>query len=596
MAKLVLAEGRIKPLKNLTLENIDTDEAAQNITVAQAIRHYLEQIGVEYVFGVPGGAIVVLFDELCKSDQLKVVPTKTESGAVFMATAYARVSGNLGVCITTSGPGATNLVTGLSSAKLDGLPVLAITGQTSFAQRGYGASQEMSEYTIDIIPLLSQVTKKSLPLTNPELICKVLNELVHIALTPRCGPVAINLPIDLSMAPFSYSKRVEFGWSLRKSDYNLNKETVEKALYYFKRARSPLILAGYGIEQAGAEDYLFKLATKLGVPVITTPKAKGIFPEDHPLSLGSFGYGGSRQSIEYIKSGMVDLLLALGTRFSEVSTNGWMPELYDISQILHVDIDPGAVDYRFKSLYSVVMDVKVFLTEFHRRLEHACPNFQISIKEFKETTPRYIEETKQCSDSVPIKPQRLLKDIQKSFPEDTAYFIDIGAIHLWANHYMTINRPKSYFIAYGLASMASAVAGVIGGKLALGKKPVVCLTGDGSFLMNGCEINTARLLELPIVWVILNDSRWGVVYYGMRSFGLETNPTEFPPVDFALLASSFGCNGIRIDSPGQINQKLVQGFLSLDVPTILDVLIDRDETPPILGRVKSLQHGKASNG
>ena len=246
----------------------------------------------------------------------------------------------------------------------------------------------------------------------------------------------------------------------------------------------------------------------------------------------------SKQSIEYIKSGTVDLLLALGTGFSEVSTNGWMSELYDIPQILHVDIDPGAVDYRFKSLYSVMMDVKVFLTEFHNKLQNTHMDFQ-SIKDFKETTPRYIEEAKSFSDSVPIKPQRLLKDIQESFPEDTAYFIDIGSIHLWANHYMTINSPKSYFIAYGLASMASAVAGVIGGKLALGKDHRSVLQGMAAFLMNGFEINTARLLKLPIVWMILNDSRWGVVYYGMRSFGLETNPTEFPPVDFAILASSF---------------------------------------------------------
>lgn len=593
MARIVQTEGQTRLLEEPSFRNMD--KSLQDITVAQGIRYYLEELGVEYVFGVPGGAIIVLFDELCKSDRIKVIATKSESGAAFMAASYARASGKLGVCIATSGPGATNLITGLSSAMLDGLPVLAITGQTSFSQRRYGASQEMSDYTIDIIPLLNQVTKKSLLLTDPSLIYKVLNELTYIALTSRYGPVAISLPIDLSMAISSYPERIEISRDSKEND-NFNKEGIDRALYYLHKARSPLILAGYGVEQAGAEHHLLELATRFGIPVMTTPKAKGVFPEDHPLSLGAFGYGGSRQSIEYIRKGMADLLLTLGTRFSEVSTNGWMPELYDIPQVLHVDIDPGSVDYRFQSLYSILMDIKVFLKEFNDRAFKVPQNFHVNnsiIKEFKEAIPRHLEDMKYFSDSIPIKPQRLLKDIQESFPEDTAYFIDIGSIHLWANHYMTIKRPKSYFIAYGLASMASAVAGVVGGKLALEKRPAVCLTGDGSFLMNGFEINTVKLLELPIVWVILNDSRWGVVYYGMKSFGLKTNPTEFPMVDFAGLASSFGCNGVRIDSPGQINQKLIQDILSLKVPTILDVHIDQDESPPILGRVKSLQHDRA---
>lgn len=588
MAEIVQIEEQVKLSEKSLFRNIN--EPPEGITVARGIRYFLEEIGVEYVFGVPGGAIIVLFDELCKSDRIKFIPTKTESGAAFMAATYARASGNIGICIATSGPGATNLITGLSSAKLDGIPVLAITGQTSFSQRGCGASQEMSDYTIDIMPLLNQVTKRSSPITNPSLIYKVLNELIHIALTPRCGPVAINLPIDLSMAISSYPKKIEVSRKFNKNN-NLNKEDIENARYFFHKARSPLILAGYGVEQAGAEKKLFEFATRFGIPVMTTPKAKGVFPENHPLSLGSFGYGGSRQSIEYIRQGNADLLLALGTRFSEVSTNGWMPELYDIPQILHVDIDPSSIDYRFKSLYNFLVDINIFLIELHEGLVKTPSNFSIDIKGYKEAIPRHLEEMNYFSDSIPIKPQRLLKDIQESFPEDTAYFIDIGSIHLWANHYMTIKSPKSYFIAYGLASMASAVAGVIGGKLALRERPVVCITGDGSFLMNGSEINTAKLMKLPIVWIILNDSRWGVVYYGMRSFGLKTNQTEYPMVDFAQLGSSFGCNGIQINSPGQINQKLVQEILSLDIPTILDVHIDREEAPPILGRVKSLQHG-----
>lgn len=298
MGKIVLAAEQSPLLEKTSFKDID--ESSQNITVARGIRCFLEEMGVEYVFGVPGGAIVVLFDELCKSDQIKVVPTKTEAGAAFMAAAYARISGNMGVCIATSGPGATNLITGLSSAKLDGLPVLAITGQTAFSQRGYGASQEMSEHTIDIIPLLNQVTKRSLLLTDPSLIYRMLNELTHIAFTPRWGPVAISLPIDLSMAETFYPKRIEIGWDSKKRGSNINKEGMEKALYYFNKASTPLILAGYGVEQAGAEGHLFKFATRFGIPVMTTPKAKGVFPEDHQLSLGSFGYGGSRQSIEYI--------------------------------------------------------------------------------------------------------------------------------------------------------------------------------------------------------------------------------------------------------------------------------------------------------
>jgi len=592
MARIPETEVQTKFLDEPSPKNMGKQR--RNITVAEGIRYYLEEFGVEYVFGVPGGAIIVLFDELCKSDQIKVIASKSESGAAFMAAAYARASGKLGVCIATSGPGATNLVTGLSSAMLDGLPVLALTGQTSSTQMRYGASQEMSDYTIDIIPLLNQVTKKSLLLTDPSLIYKVLDELTHTALTSRYGPVAISLPIDLSMAASSYPERIEISRTSKRND-NPDVEGIDRALYYLHKARSPLILAGYGVEQAGAEHHLLELATRCGIPVMTTPKAKGVFPEDHALSLGSFGYGGSRQSIEYIRRGTADLLLTLGTRFSEVSTNGWMPELYDIPHVLHVDTDPSSIDYRFPSLYSILMDIKDFLKTFNDRELKAPKSLKTDtsiVKEFKRAIPRHLEDMKYFSDSTPIKPQRLLKDIQESFPEDTAYFIDIGSIHLWANHYMSIRRPKSYFIAYGLASMSSAVAGVIGGKLALKKRPVVCLTGDGSFLMNGPEINTAKLLKLPIVWVILNDNRWGVVYFGMRSFGLKSNPTEFPMVDFANLASSFGCNGVRIDSPGQINQKFIEGILSLKVPTILDVHIDQDESPPILGRVKSLQHDR----
>lgn len=350
-----------------------------------------------------------------------------------------------------------------------------------------------------------------------------------------------------------------------------------------------------------------KLAEMLHIPVATTPKAKGVFPESHPLSLGVFGMAGTPMSEAYLLNkeplGKIDGLLAIGTSFNEWGTHAWDSRLMPTRALIQIDIDQHGCGNNYPFTVALVGDAKAVVTELMFEINRLWEKADGAVKEnvtarregfstFKAGTFRYLEEGKTISQKSPILPQRLIKDIQHACPEETIYFVDIGNNWAWATHYLDITRPHSYFTGLGFASMGYAVAASIGGKFASPDRTVVAIVGDGGFLMNGVEIATAVNYGKQVIWIILNDSGFGMIDHGKKMLGTpEGFPSRFQRVDFVKMAEAMGAQGIKVSKPGEINKEMIDTIISSGKPTVIDVHIDAEEVPPINSRIASLIKG-----
>lgn len=558
------------------------------MNAAEVIVSSLEKHGAEYIFGVPGGAIESLNNALHKSP-IKVVVTKHEAGAAFMADGYARVSGNIGVCCSTAGPGATNMITGVASSFGDSIPVIALTGQVSTSMLGKGAVQEFSVQSFGIVSIFRQVTKYSDIIINENKAGEMIAKARRLALTGRKGPVHLNLPADIMKRKVvaDHHERCSITQVM-----GFDRAAVKEAAQLLLGAKNPVILAGWGTVLSRADGELKELAELLDIPVATSPKAKGIFSESHPLSLGVLGFAGSPFSKEYIIKRDADVMLAVGTSFNEWVTSGWDKRLMPLKSLIHIDIDCNEIGKNYYVDVGIAGDARTVLGELIYELrrknkrkkvrDDRCKVVQ-SIKDSLTTKPRKMHK-------MPYNPQRLIMDLSAALPEDTLYFADNGNSMAWAIRYLNITQPYSFFIGLGFASMGYAAAAVVGGKLAAGKRPVVALVGDGSFLMNGMEVATAVNYNIPVIWVVLNNSMLGMVYHGRKLAGLpEGIESTFKPVDFVKLAEGYGARGIKITRPGEINREMMAEIILAGVPTVLDVIIDPEEVPPIHSRIAALE-------
>ena len=564
------------------------------MTVADFILKYLEVEGVESMFGIPGTSLVPLFDACNRNSKVKPILTKHEEGAAFMADGYARVKESVGVCFGTSGPGATNLVTGVATAFVDNVPLLVLTGQVSTSAYGKGTFQDSTKEGVDSVLMFDPITKHSSMVISKYKALDQIREALRIALSGKKGPVHLSLPKDILAAEIE-------GEAPSPSTYRFpgeyfDRRLVIKAAEQLVQAKCPTILVGTGAVTSGACEDIRELAEMLSIPVATTPKAKGAFPEDHPLALGVLGLSGSPLADKYIKSGDTDTLLVIGASLNQITTLSWDPRLASSKCLMHINIDPTEIGKNYPADIPLVGDARTIVNEIYFRVlrnmvqgQEKREGREKRVAELRREVGMCLQPEKLNSTSVPVKPQRMIRELQEALPEDAILFVDVGNHICWTIHYMKFKKPNSFISPFGMLTMGYASAAVVGGKLAAGKRPVVALVGDGCFQMNGMEVATAVSYDIPVVWVVQNNAKLGLVHELQKfSLGDKTVATTFKPVNLAKVAEGLGAVGYRIEKPGELKELLPQAIRS-GRPTVIDCLIDPDEVPPLAPFVEGLR-------
>lgn len=555
-------------------------------SVAELLVQKLEREGVRHVFGVAGGAIVPFYEALSASASMTPIFNKHEEGAAFMADGYARVRRGLGVCCATAGSGATNALTGIACAGADSVPLLFISGQVSTESFGRNAFQESTAFGIDVVDLYRPVTKLSALVGHAESAGRLFDRAIRTSLDGRQGPVHLSLPGNVARQPAGAEAPASRCAEVRAATVDL--DAVARAAQLLATARQPVILAGHGVEAGGAADELRRFAERLRIPVATTPKAKGVLPEDHPLSLGVIGtLGGHTLARSYLFSDLADVLLVIGSSLGEMQTYGWDPLLVQGKAVIQIDVDGERIGTSYPVDLAVVADARAALraldAEFATRAIPGVAARPHGLAAQRALHPRHVDAPKMLSAAVPIKPQRLIAGLTRILPDDALVFMDSGTILLWLLHYHEVRRPHTFFTNQGLSSMGWALSAAIGGKLAAPDQPAVALMGDSAFLMNGVEIHTAVHHRIPVVCVVLNTSGHAMVEPGDAStVGRAVCPSRFRvPVDLAAMARSLGAVGLRVETPSGFEEALAVALRS-DRPCVLDVLVDRSEVLAML--------------
>lgn len=558
-------------------------------TTADILVKYLEQEGVEYVFGVPGAHVLPIYDAISKSSSIKPILVKNEVGAAFMAFGYAAVTGKLGVCCATVGPGATNMITGITAAHMDSIPVLAITGQVGIKAFGSSAHQEATGYgrSVDQVALFREITKMSLMVTSKDTMSRTVRALLRTALSGRRGPVHLAFPSNIQLEQVSeeiQSPEVYRPGNRSSAPDALEIKKIGELLY---EAKNPAMLIGHGASACATDSVLVPLAEKLQIPIATTPKAKGVFPEDHPLSLGVLSIRGSKAANTYLRS-EIDVLLVAGSDLGELTSHAWDPKLQPSSALIQIDIDPEEIGKNYPVTIGVVADASLAIESISNYLSSFDPKPKRDLTAFMHST-QHFNEKESFSDKVPLKPQRLMRELRKSLPRDTQIFGDMGTTFSWILRYFQSYPEGLNFLPSGFACMGSSVAGCIGGKLGKPESPAVCICGDGDFTMTGMEVLTAVEYKIPIVWVILKNNKLAGIHDVQRlSYQGRFTASEFSEIDFVAIAEAFGARGFRVAEAANI-PKVMQAALDIKGPVIVEAIIDPDEKFPMTSRATALK-------
>lgn len=541
----------------------------------------LEAEGVTHIFGVPGGNLLPLYEALSERGTIRSILCKHEEGGAFMADGFARVSHTLGVCCGIAGPGATHALTGVAGAFADSIPLLFLSGQVATSVFGRGAIQDSTALGIDLVAMFKPVTKLSTMLVNAETAPRLVQQAIRTALSGRPGPVHLNLPGDVSKTRLSPGTLQPP--PVHHASQPCDMLEAARAAALLARARSPAILAGNGVNLVGAWDELRALAERAGIPVATTPKAKGAFPENHPLSLGVFGFGGHQRASRYL-SGEVDVLLVVGSSLGEFQTNAWDVRFAPTETLIQVDIDPREIGKNYRADVALVADARTALSAIEAQMSKMLVPLRADpMPPHLAEIPRYVEAARMEDDSNPIKPQRVVAELRRALPDDALVFVDIGNCISWMEQYFEVREPGTFFLNLGLACMGWSIPASIGGQLASPDRRVVGVLGDGAFAMMGMEIHTAVEHALPIVWVVLNDAGYGMVDHGERlRTGRPTCPARFTQrIDAAAIAEALGARGLHVDRADQLEGTLREALRG-GRPTVVDVRIDPNEIPGTL--------------
>jgi acetolactate synthase-1/2/3 large subunit len=538
-------------------------------TGADAVVRALENAGVEHLFGIQGGAIMPVYDALYDSE-MRHVTMAHEQGAVHAADAYGIVTGNPGVCMATSGPGATNLVTGIADANMDSDPVVALTGQVPTDVVGNDAFQET-----DTVGITSPVTKANTFADDPDSVGTDVGTAFALAKHGRQGPTLVDLPKDVTKGETGTDPGAPTLPETYDSPETADPEAVSDAAATLRDAERPLILAGGGVIKAEASEKLRAFAIEHEIPVVTTMPGTGSFPEDHELSLeiaGMHGTGYANMAIT-----MTDCLLAVGTRFDDRLTGGVETFAPD-AEIIHVDIDPAEVSKNIEADHPLIGDARAVLGQLADAMAGSgSPSTEAWLEQCGTWKDEYSMEYA-APDDEPVKPQYIVECFDEATPEDTIVTAGVGQHQMWAWQYWTWTQPRTWVTSHGLGAMGYGLPGAIGAKLAAPDRDVVCFDGDGSFLMTCQELSVAVREDLDITVVVLNNEaigmvrQWQDVFFGERHMA-----SEYPWIpEFDTLAEAFGARGFRIDTDAEV-EAVIGDALDYDGPSVVDVHIDPDE-------------------
>ncbi len=533
---------------------------------ARAILESLKREDVKVIFGIPGGAVIPLYDELYDSD-MRTILVRHEQAAAHAADGYARASGDVGVCVATSGPGATNLVTGIASAYLDSSPIVAFTGQVPRPMIGKDAFQEA-----DPVGITLPVTKHNFQFYSVEEIPFIIKKAFTIAKTGRPGPVLIDVPKDVTEKEAS----LKFPKEVKIIGFNPNikghPKQIKKAVELLLKAERPIALVGGGVVHSDASGELLRFVELFQLPVVTSLMGKGAFPENHPLALGMVGMHGRKAGNFAISD--ADVLIAIGCRFSDRTTgnvNCFAPE----ARIIHVDIDPAEIGKNVEVEVPVVGDAKHVLIEMIKISKKMAKKHPAWIKKIKQYKKEF--QPKMDHNNVPLMPQRIIKEIMEVIKKDDIVVTEVGQCQMWAAHFLSRTNTRTFISSGGLGTMGFGFPASIGAKVAKPEKKVIDIAGDGSFMMNCQELATVVVEDIPVVVAVLNNHylgmvrQWQELFFDRRYSGVYLG--EVP--DYVKLAEAFGAKGIRVEKPGDIKDALKEAFSS-GKPTVMDFVIERE--------------------
>jgi len=530
---------------------------------SEAILKLLEEQGVDVMFGLPGGTTMPIYDSLLDSS-IRHVLVRHEQCAAHMADGYARATGRPGVCISTSGPGATNLVTGVATAYVDSSPMLVLTGQVATPRIGANAFQEG-----DTFSLMMPITKHNFRILDPKDIPEAIKRGMAIATTGRFGPVHVDVPTDTmnGEVPEEYMRR-KYNVPPHPEDFS----EMPQALRILKSAERPLMMVGGGCVWANAADEVVKLAEVLMAPVITTMMGKGVLPETHPLALGLIGMHGRETSRRALAE--CDVLLAIGTRFSDRSSQS-QDDLSPDAKIVHVDIDPGEAGKRPETYVRLIGDAKKALQKIILGLgkPRGDTAWSLRIKAMRKECECDID-----LDETPIKPQKVIHELNRLLPLDAMVTTEVGQNQMWVAHFLKVKAPRQFISSGGFGTMGFGFPAALGVQVAYPDRRVLDIAGDGSIQMVFQEFATAMSENLPVTVLVLNNGWLGMVKQWQKLFNdrrysgtrLDRNP------DFVRLAEAFGAEGVRVTRPSEVGEAIEKG-LSSEVPFLIDVPIDPEE-------------------
>ena len=537
---------------------------------ATALMKALEKEGVKEVFGLPGGANLPMYDELGKSN-IRHILVRHEQSAAHMADGFGRVSRKPGVCFATSGPGATNLLTGIATAQADSAPMVAVTGQVPVAMIGKDAFQES-----DIIGMANPALKYSYQPRTPDEIPTMVKQGFYIAETGRPGPVLLDIPKDVQQneGKFTFPDEVRVPGYHPWADPDI--ANTARAVELLLSAQKPMILAGGGVIISSAFAELQSIAELLMIPVVTTFKGKGAFPENHPLSLGPIGMHGHAEANKLMTE--ADCVLAIGTRFSDRSV-GTFSEFEKNLKIIHMDVDPAEIGKNQTTSVAVVGDVRASLRIFGKMLMDKAVRTS-------DDNPwlKHVKEVKQYwRENLKIHPgemgaAKILRKLRELLPHESIVTTEVGQHQMWASLFFDAIHPGTFFSSTGLGTMGWGFPAAIGAKTARPDVPVVDIAGDGSFNMTENSLATAVLEDLPVIVFLINNSSLGMVaqwqrtFYDRRMVGVELNKCP----DYVKLAESYGAQGLRAQSMDELD-KAIKTALKSDVATVIDIPIDPEE-------------------
>ena len=553
---------------------------SETLTGAQAIIRSLEMLGIDTVFGLPGGAILPTYDPLMDSKKIRHILVRHEQGAGHAAEGYAAASGKLGVCIATSGPGATNLVTAIADAQMDSVPLLAITGQVNSYAIGTDAFQEA-----DIVGITMPITKHSFLVTKASDIPAVMYSAYQIATTGRPGPVLVDVAKDAQNAKFEFSWPPEQDLTPGYKPVNdPHGKQIQAAAELILQSKKPILYVGGGVIRAGANKELLELANLIKAPVTTTLMARGAFPDSHPQHLGMPGMHGTVPAVTGLQK--ADLLITLGARFDDRVT-GDVKTFARGAKVIHVDIDPAEIGKIRHADVPIVGDAKIVISLLTEELKKQLKGSSYDISDWwkyldglKERYPLGYTDL----DDGKIAPQYVIERIGQISGPDAIYAAGVGQHQMWSAQFIKYENPNTWLNSGGAGTMGYAVPAAMGAKVAMPEKLVWAIDGDGCFQMTNQELATCTINQIPIKVAIINNSslgmvrQWQTLFYNSRysNTDLHTGTDSVMVPDFVKLAEAYGCLAIRVEKEEDVDKAIKLAIETNDRPVVIDFIVGKD--------------------